>query len=155
MTRVDSPFPIEKEEVRPIWKSLVKIKFPFILQEAVVEKTVTATKYALKPAKDLRSKFLLEMEQREIDRIMQEKERFAEAERKRLKVLTFTRYIFMKTLLSINLILQVYFVGIRNAAFRRTLWATAARMGFAAGRDDGCRNFCVHRTQHGSNSSFK
>ncbi|XP_018332441.1 dynein regulatory complex subunit 7 [Agrilus planipennis] len=64
MMRVDSPFP------------------EFIEQEEVAEEIKVEGKYALKPVRDLRSKFLLWLEQREIDKI-KEKERKLEEERKR------------------------------------------------------------------------
>ncbi|XP_022914015.1 dynein regulatory complex subunit 7 [Onthophagus taurus] len=62
--RVDSPYPEIVEKV-----------------EEVVEE-VTDTKYVLKPPRDLRSKFLLMMEQREIDKANEEK-RLIEEEKQR------------------------------------------------------------------------
>ncbi|KAK5648480.1 hypothetical protein RI129_003372 [Pyrocoelia pectoralis] len=69
MTRTDSPFPPEVQEAM------------------VVSDTVVSSKYALRPPKDLRSKFLLAMEQREIDKINAQKAKEVEAERIRLEEL--------------------------------------------------------------------
>uniref|UniRef100_A0A1Y1MSI4 Dynein regulatory complex subunit 7 n=1 Tax=Photinus pyralis TaxID=7054 RepID=A0A1Y1MSI4_PHOPY len=69
MTRVDSPFPPEVQEA------------------LIVSDQVAESKYALKPPKDLRSKFLLAMEQREIDKVNAQKAKEAEAEAKRLEAL--------------------------------------------------------------------
>lgn len=44
------------------------------MQEEVVEETVVETKYKLREIRDLRSKFILGMEQREIDKLEKEKE---------------------------------------------------------------------------------
>ncbi|KAF2899788.1 hypothetical protein ILUMI_06398, partial [Ignelater luminosus] len=66
MTRVDSPFPPEEEEK----------------EEEV--KHVLDAKYMLRPAKDLRSKFLLAMAQREVDRANAEKEKQTELERQQI-----------------------------------------------------------------------
>ncbi|RZC40202.1 hypothetical protein BDFB_010555, partial [Asbolus verrucosus] len=65
MIRVDSPYPPDEKE------------------EAILDEGQDNKKYEVKPPRDLRSKFLLMMEQREIDKINAEKERLAEIERKR------------------------------------------------------------------------
>lgn len=64
MTRVDSPYPFEVKEI----------------EEKEEEKP--QTKYALKPPRDLRSKFLLMMEQRKIDKAKEEQMKIDEEKRK-------------------------------------------------------------------------
>lgn len=64
MTRVDCPYPAEEEQV--VEKVEVKQQ----------------TKYALKPPRDLRSKFLLMMEQKKIDEVKAIQEKMKEEKRK-------------------------------------------------------------------------
>lgn len=66
MVRIDSPFP------------------PFQEQEEEVKEEKIEGKYVLKAPRDLRSKFVLMMEQREIDNINAEKEKHEEEERLRI-----------------------------------------------------------------------
>lgn len=64
MTRVDCPYLAEEDNVE------------------TKEEVKAQTKYALKPPRDLRSKFLLMMAQREIDKVKQEEERIKEERKK-------------------------------------------------------------------------
>lgn len=66
--RVDSPYPVQSDE------------------HEVEKKEPVDEKYKIKPPRDLRSKFLLMMEQREIDQAKAEEEAKAETERLRILV---------------------------------------------------------------------
>lgn len=68
LIRVDSPYPEESEEIET-----EKVIHPL-------------EKYQLKPIKDLRSQFLLMMEQREIDKKIAEKKKQDQLEQQRILV---------------------------------------------------------------------
>jgi hypothetical protein len=68
MTRVDSPYPPDEEK------------------EHKHDEDQDNKKYTVKPPRDLRSKFLLMMEQKEADKIKAEAERQAELERQKEEV---------------------------------------------------------------------
>ena len=68
MSRVDSPYPPDEEK------------------DQVRDEGEDNKKYTVRPPRDLRSKFLLMMEQKEIDKIKAEEERQAELEKQREEV---------------------------------------------------------------------
>lgn len=73
MTRVDSPYPADEK------------------QEDVRDEGEDSKKYTVRPPRDLRSKFILMMEQKEIDKTKAEEERLAEIERQKEEVTTFEK----------------------------------------------------------------
>lgn len=70
-----------------IQKLQIESPYPLVIEEEKnIENAIIEEKYKLKPPRDLRSKFLLMMAQREVDKVNAEKQKLADEEKLRILV---------------------------------------------------------------------